>query len=135
MAGAPFRAVGYESRHKCLFSVSNTGERYDYIEARKNIYLPLYIKLVKREPKFRELALGEGRNLLIIEIDGPHQESLSYYQEKYGVSSSFIKHGSIRANKKNLSIMLNDDKHPFGHGYCLAVALLGLTGEDLTLTT
>lgn len=26
--------------------------------------------------------------------------------------------------KENISIMLNDTKHPFGHGYCLAMALL-----------
>ena len=25
---------------------------------------------------------------------------------------------------ENLNIMLNDPKHPYGHGYCLAKALL-----------
>jgi hypothetical protein len=94
----------------------------DYIEARKNIYLPEYIKCIKNLVKFRELEkrIEKGENLLIIEVDGPHQESLDYYKEKYGVSDDFIEESTILATKENLDIMLNDEKRPFGHGYCLA---------------
>lgn len=79
--------VGYNYRHSCLFSLDNNGQQYDYIEARKKIYAPVYIKLAKRQAKFQELKqrLVRGEDLLIVEIDGPHQDSLSYYQEKYEV--------------------------------------------------
>ena len=126
--------VGYHNMHKCLFAIkdeNNPDEHLDYIEARKQIYLPLYCELAKKEAKFTQLKnrLDAGENLLIIEVDGPHQESLDYYMEKYGVNDSFIENDTMLAIDENLVIMLNDEKHPFGHGYCLAMALLEL--EDL----
>lgn len=116
--------VGFNHRHKVLFSYHN-GEKLDYVESRKKLYLPLYTELVKEEAVFDKLQERHlnGENLLIIEVDGPHQESLEYYQEKYDVSHRFIKDNCIRCNRKNLNIMLNDLKHPFGHGYCLAAAI------------
>ena len=123
--------VGYNWRHKCLFSLRSVDgvidpNPLDYIEARKQIYLPLYVHLVKDHPQFKFLLekVRRGENILIIEVDGPHQESLSYYQEKYNVNSDFIDQGTMLCNRNNLNIMLNDSKHPFGHGYCLALALL-----------
>ena len=68
--------------------------------------------------------LINGENLLIIEVDGPHQESLDYYKEKYEVGDDFIQKNTMLANDENINIMLNDTKHPFGHGYCLAMTLL-----------
>ena len=41
-------------------------------------------------------------------------------------SNNFIKYKTMLATKENLDIMLNDTKYPFGHGYCLAAALLDL---------
>lgn len=38
--------VGFNHRHQCLFSIKE-GQRLDYIESRKQIYVPLYQKLVK----------------------------------------------------------------------------------------
>lgn len=115
----------------CSFSlekfepISDSNPRLSYIEARCKIYVPLYIHLVSQQPRFLELKkrLLKGENLLIIEVDGPHQESLSHYQSIYGVSDNWIDKDSIEATMDNLNIMLNDPKHPFGHGYCLAWAL------------
>ncbi len=103
-------------------------KQLDYIESRKQIYVPLYINIVKNQPKFTDLKqlLNDGKNLLIIEVDGPHQESLDYYKKKYGVSDDFITNNSMLINQTNINIMLNDSKHNFGHGYCLAMALLDL---------
>ncbi len=128
--------VGYHSRHKCLFAVSPTlspdtaivpaDQRLDYIAARKLIYVPEYTRLVRRQPLFHELVerVKGGENLLIIEVDGPHEESLKYYRDAYGVSETFIQQDSVEATRPNLQILLEDAKHPFGHGYCLALALL-----------
>ena len=119
-------------RHECLGAIKNIDdENYtllDYVDSRKEIYLPVYCELVKKRPLFKKLKekLENGINLLILEVDGPHQESLDYYQEKYNVGDDFIVNHTMLATEKNLRIMLNDTKYAFGHGYCLASALLNL---------
>lgn len=121
-------------RASCLYSLAEDSEGkiipepLDYIEGRKKIYLPVYTRLVKQRRKFKDLQsrLFQGENLLIIEVDGPHQEDLKYYQDTYGVESNFIEGNTMLATKDNLQVMLEDTKHPFGHGYCLAGALLGI---------
>lgn len=131
--------VGFEHRHQCLCSLwydkdSHNYDQLDYIAARKAIYVPLYLRAVVGQPKFIKLQqmLAAGKNLLILEVDGPHQESLSYYQTRYAVSSDFISNYTTLATPANLQILLEDAKHPFGHGYCLAMALLGLDVKSLS---
>lgn len=130
--------VGMKSRHKCLYSIppdqdENFTDKLNYIEARKKIYLKYYVEAVKNEPQFKQLRrkYKEGGRLLIVEVDGPHQESMSYYQKKYDVPDDWITENSIRVNSENMKIMLNDPKHPFGHGYCLAMAIMGLDKFDI----
>jgi hypothetical protein len=118
--------VGYYHRHKCLGALkSGYPQILDYIESRKQIYLPEYVNAVRKEPLFNRLVemLRNGENLLILEVDGPHQESLSYYKEKYG-TSNFIRDHCMEAKREYLQFMLEEPKHPFGHGYCLCIALL-----------
>jgi hypothetical protein len=119
--------VGMNNMHKCLYSLWN-GEKLDYIQSRKKIYGPVYIDLARRHQKFQELKalLDRGVNLLIMEPDGPRQESLQYYKDKYGVQDNFIEGKTMVANRENLTLMLNDPKHAFGHGYCLSSALLDI---------
>jgi len=137
--------VGKDYAKNCMYAMPNTslpqsfpssspqpasgGEsgvvRLNYVESRKAIYGAVYIELVKQHPMFKDLQdmLERGENLLIIEVDGPHEESLGYYQQTYGVADDFIEDNTMLATEANLHIMLNDTKHPFGHGYCLAAAL------------
>lgn len=130
--------VGIKHRHNCLHSlietkrverdgeVEVTHERVEYISARCQLYVPEYLRAVRKEEQFGVLKrkLKQGINLLIIEVDGPHQESLQYYREKYGVDETFIVCDTVLANRHNLSLFLYDALHPYGHGYCLAEALL-----------
>jgi hypothetical protein len=124
--------VGFKARHNCLCALADEDldTPLDYIDSRKRIYVPTYIEMAKKTELFSELSrrlYEDKENLLIIEVDGPHQESLSYYQETYpdvGISDDFIQDHTMLATHQNLEIMLNDPKHPFGHGYCLAMALL-----------
>ena len=117
--------VGYHHRHKCLFALADTDDGkispkpLDYISSRKAIYAPVYRKLVQSEKQFTELLdrLTQGENLLIIEVDGPHEESLDHYKELYDVSDDFIVNDTMLCTEENLSIMLNDEKHAYGHGY------------------
>jgi hypothetical protein len=113
--------VGQQNMNKCLYALWN-GEKLDYISSRKKIYVP---------EKFNELKqlLASGVNLLILEPDGPREESLQYYKDTYGVSDNFIDKKTMLATKENLRLMLNDTKHSYGHGYCLASALLDLDQE------
>ncbi len=130
--------AGYDNRHNCLYALAEKADgsvdennRLGYINSRKKIYVYEYCRLAKKEPKFRKLQerLQKGENLLIIEVDGPHQESLYYYKQKYGIADDFIQAETILVNEANMKILLNDSKHPFGHGYCLAITLLGKEGE------
>lgn len=54
----------------------------------EKLYIPAYTKVLKLEQKFIKLKnmLKLGENLLIMEVDGPHEESLPYYKEKYNVN-------------------------------------------------
>lgn len=115
-------------RSKCICILMDDGRRLNLKEGRKQVYMKVYCELVKREQKFNKLQrrLEAGENLLIIEVDGPHQESLGYYRETYGVDENFIVDHTIDVNIYNMGIMLKDPRHSFGHGYCLAVALLGI---------
>jgi hypothetical protein len=120
--------VGRNFAKECLYSLRSRGEApLNYVEARQQIYLPIYSALVQHQDDYGLLwdRLQNGENLLIIETDGPHQESLEYYRKKYDVAADFIENETILATPKNLKIMLEDTKHAFGHGYCLAAALLG----------
>ncbi len=124
--------VGFHHRGKCLFALPEDDnsniipQQLDYIQGRKQIYYPVYSKLVRKEKQFLELKdrLSKGENLLIIEVDGPHTESLDHYQKKYDVKDDFIIRNTMLATPRNLEIMLNDTLHPYGHGYCLASCLL-----------
>lgn len=120
--------VGKEHARQCLYYLDESGDMYDWIEARKKVYFSLYSKMCQETKEFRELRkmLDQGINLLIIEPDGPRQRSLNHYIQTYQVDSNFIESGTIEINQKNMDIMINDRKHSFGHGYCLAMTLLGL---------
>lgn len=125
--------LGFGMNKYCKYAYRDgyEGEKLNYIETRKLIYVPLYCSLVMKEKQFQELKerLSKDENLLIIEVDGPHQESLQYYKEKYNICDSFIEKDTILVSENNIKIMLNDPLHPFGHGYCLAMALLDKHSE------
>lgn len=122
--------VGFQHRTKCLFCILSLEDQthLGYITSRKKIYAPVYCDLAKKQVAFQRLQqrLQHGENLLILEVDGPHQESMDYYKQNYHGCGTFIQNDTMLANEENLTIMLNDEKHPFGHGYCLAMSLLGM---------
>lgn len=115
------------ARSTCAYSLEeSTNDKLGYVEARKRIYAKLYKKLVRKSKLYHELLgmLKKGVNLLIVEVDGPRQKDLPYYMSKYGVDDKWIDNNTILATQANLDIMVNDVKNPYGHGYCLAEALL-----------
>jgi len=130
--------VGFKNKSNCAYALKTATEtefsdKLGYIDARKQIYIPEYCRLVKRQKKFKQLKrkIAAGENIMIVEVDGPHGESISHYIAKYGVKRDFILNNSMLVEENNIKIMLNDPKHNFGHGYCLAMALLGKEEEWL----
>lgn len=97
--------VGFNYRSKCRSLIKlddNTYSELNYIEGRKQVYINEYAVPLKKEEKFKNLKmrLEKGENLLIIEVDGPHQESLNYYKEKYNVDDTFIQNSTMLINEK-----------------------------------
>jgi hypothetical protein len=89
----------------CLFSYVN-GERLSYLEARKQIYCPLYAYMAEKSEAYAKLFSlhQEGYNLLILDYDG------------YPVDST------------TLDFAFKDESRPFGHG---AVLYCMLTGQRI----
>ena len=120
--------VGFNHRKECLACLWETEpgkwEYLNYLEARKKIYWPIYRDSVKKHQEFYKLKqmLQEGKNLLIIEVDGPKNNS---------DITNCINNDTVLINKDILKIVLNDLKYPFGHGYCLAACLLDIEMNEL----
>lgn len=117
---------GSHYKSKCLYSIDDEGNKYGYIEARYYIYCKEYYDCVINHEKFMELKhkLYRGQKLLIIDVDGPKQNDLNYYIDRYNVPNDFIVNNTIDATLDNLELMLNDPKNPYGHGYVLSSILM-----------
>lgn len=103
-------------------------------DGRKQVYFYYYMSAVKLQPQYQELKqlLEQGKNLLIIDVDGPRQESLPYYIEKYKVADNWIENHTVLWTLENARIFLNDPKHSCGHTFGLPACLFGLEREFLT---
>jgi len=107
--------------------------RLEYIPARYKVYAPLYLLLARQEPQFKELSemLEQGYNLQILDVDGPHRviDDTMMPVPPYETMGDGIygddQVGSIPITEYTISKLLEDVTHPFGHGYVLAVGLLG----------
>ena len=95
---------------------------FDYVTARKMVYVPEYHKLATATDTFKELAAEaakrgpNGPPIVLYDFDGPRgadreplcrQITLELLREK-----------------------INDTTHPFGHGYVVGASLLGITPDQ-----
>jgi hypothetical protein len=90
------------------------GKRLGYIDARKQLYQPIYQRLARSTAEYGKLLrlMRDGQNVLLIEPDGPDVRS---YPEGREMSEPL------------LAELIDDERHIYGHGFALASALL----EDL----
>lgn len=124
--------VGFNGRKNCkgvlMEDFKDFSEALGYVESRKKVYGPVYTEMLIKTKRFQNLKkrLENGENLMICEVDVAFGDSLEYYKEKYNVKDNFIVNNTMEINKETFEIMLNDTKHPCGHGYFFAAALLGI---------
>jgi hypothetical protein len=94
--------------------------RMDYLTARREIYITEYVRLIKQLPEYTILLnkLKKGENIMICEIDVPSQKK----RGNYGTNCN--ENNICELSLQHLQILLNDPSEAFGHGLCLAYALL-----------
>ena len=92
-------------------------ENLGYIESRKQVYVPEYFNLIKNNPVLIELKkeLSNGTNLVVYDFDGIRNDD-----------------GTPTCKKVTLELLrekMLDTRYPFGHGYIVAAAILGINPE------
>ena len=107
----PVKTHGYPT---CAYY---NNKSYNYLDSRKEIYVPIYRKLIEKLPIIKELRklLKEGKNIMIIDGDGPPKKK---YPE------------GLEMTQENWNKMIDNPKYPFGHGYVVASIISGLPYSD-----
>lgn len=119
----PVRSPVHRSyRKNCKFSIGIIGDevyKLSYLEARLFFYYDQYVRLVKQLPLYQELLndLNNGEHLCITEVDVPAKD-------KSGGFGDVDDDGFYLCSADNLEELILDPSEPFGHGICLAHALL-----------
>lgn len=103
--------AGKGNVRKCLYSwwkVNGEFKKLGYITARKQIYIPLYVKAVVKTETYRRLCelRDSGKNIMIVDFDG-----YNMHHPKYGFSWNDV---------------VNCPPLKMGHGFVLAMLLEGV---------
>ena len=95
-------------------------EMLTYIEARKRLYKQEYIRLIRKLPEYQKILnmVLNGLNICIHDIDVPSPEKKGYYGSLCRPDGIFV------CNKRDLDLLINDSSEAFGHGLCIAMALI-----------
>jgi hypothetical protein len=90
----------------------------DYIDSRKNIYIPQYYNLMINTKSFTKVKemVDNGIDVVVYDFDGPRDNNGN-------ITCMEINHQMLK-NK------VNDTTYPFGHGYVVAGALKGYSPND-----
>lgn len=104
--------------HAPAFAVYDKEEsvRLPYIEARKKAYVPAYYNAVIQTDSFKSLKKlwdSQNQSIMLLDFDGPNNENQF-----------------VEITVEELRQRINDHRQPFGHGYVLAAALLGIKPEE-----
>lgn len=114
---------GFHGAKLCMFHLLRDEEtkelkKLDYITARKQIYYKEYARLARKTPEFKALQsrVKKGEKIQINEVDGPSFGSTAPFDQ--------VVNRSLEVSKDTVKAWLFNTSQPFGHGICLAVALL-----------
>jgi deoxycytidylate deaminase len=100
------------------------GRTFNYIEARKHIYVPFYAgdmlttDAASERLEYWKQLHAEGKSIIVVDFDGPKvssdQEGIIYTRP------------CLEVTKDLLVEKINDPEFPFGHGYVVAAEILGI---------
>jgi hypothetical protein len=117
--GAVRKVNGKNVRSAVKFAVDERFKRpLGYVESRKLVYVPDYISKIKDEPRLRALrkmVCDGGKPIVVWDFDGPKTDN-----------------GAPACLEVTLTLLrekIADERHPFGHGYVVAAALLDIGSE------
>lgn len=103
----------------------NTGKeiQMQWIQSRKEVYVPEYNTLVNSRASTKELQafVNSGKDIMIYDLDGP--------KEPDG------KPATLEVTLDVLRQKINATDFPFGHGYIVAAMILGIPAEQYTMPT
>lgn len=91
-----------------LWKVDGEWKKLGYVEARKQIYVPIYAKLVVKTDAFKRLKkfYDDGKDIALVDFDG---------------------YNNFRARPKMMWLdVLNCDKRKMGHAFVIAMLLEGI---------
>lgn len=101
-----------------VYAIYEDGVVRDYIDARKNIYVPQYYELMINTESFKKCQkmVSEGKNIAIYDFDGPRDKNKGNL--------------CLEVDLELIKNKINDPIFPFGHGYVIAAALKGYKPSD-----
>jgi hypothetical protein len=98
-------------------------EGIDYVTSRKQVYVPYYYNEIISKDRFQywRSQIAAGNDILIVDYDGPKVPHGNYYSRP-----------CLEVTLDLLVEKINDTRYPFGHGYVVAAALLGIDPDQYT---
>lgn len=114
------RNLRKNTRYSICIDANGNVNTYDYISARKEIYVKEYIRLIKHTKEYAILLdkVKKGQNIMICEIDVPKNGKKSEYGKDCDANDA------CDMTIEKLEKLMNDPSEAFGHGLCLAYSLL-----------
>lgn len=115
------RYPGSKGKQVLYAKFDHIDENLDYISSRKRVYIPEYYNLIKQREQTQYWIdkVNGGANVVVYDFDGPRTPN-----------------GSVDCHPVDLKLLLdkiNDPTHPFGHGYVVAGAILGITPDKYAI--
>lgn len=130
-----WREAGYKFPHPVRYPVGKgkkpicsiwNGARLGYIEARKQIYIPIYTELAKKTEDYAiiKCLVDAGYNIQLLDFDGPPVDLTESVYKKLSTIKHFEFNGTMIVDKSNWDDLVNSEHLILGHGFVLAASLI-----------
>ncbi len=99
------------------------GKHLGYIDARKQIYIPIYTQLAKATEDYAIIKhlVNSGYNVQLMDFDGPPIEMTeSMYAKVKNIKHFELSTGTMIVDKSNWNDLINCEHIILGHGFVLA---------------
>jgi hypothetical protein len=136
-AAKPARRLPGSRGMKVLHSHWNIpflGIHMGYVESRKKVYVPFYHAFMKDCDSLKELRgrVERGGDVVVYDFDGPRLPR----GKTDCMDEVALVDGDVACMPVSLDLLrdkINDEEHPFGHGYVVAAAIAGISVDEFTV--